>query len=315
MDFCKLAFVAFLATSALAKETKLLITSGAQTQVVDFENPDLTCTLKPDYLLLDNAINDDWTIPYPVSDHCTVIVNDQALLTGGHISKPDKPRSLPKLSKIAKFFTEDRWQSAPSMKVKRVNHGCGHFTHRQSEVFVVAGGENSIYKLSSTEFSTKKDGRLSKWSYGPRLPQRMTKLTLVSAQDTIYVLPAQPGPILRLKCSPSSLMSCRWIETGREMSLESNGSLKAEWIQDDDMVDCQVATTTTTTTTTTPRSRTTTVRHYDANNPHENEVRPLPGLTADADAQDICGLRFVGGASKIVGGRKANLGDWPWQVK
>ena len=130
MDFCKLAFVAFLATSALAKETKLLITSGAQTQVVDFENPDLTCTLKPDYLPDANAINDDWTTPYPVSDHCTVIVNDQALLTGGHISKPDKPRSLPKLSKVAKFFTEDRWQSAPSMKVKRVNHGCGHFTHR-----------------------------------------------------------------------------------------------------------------------------------------------------------------------------------------
>ena len=132
MDFCKLAFVAILAigTTSQAKETKLLITSGTQTQVVDFENPDLTCTLKPDYLLLDNAINDDWTIPYPVSDHCTVIVNDQALLTGGHISKPDKPRSLPKLSKIAKFFTEDRWQSAPSMKVKRVNHGCGHFTHR-----------------------------------------------------------------------------------------------------------------------------------------------------------------------------------------
>ena len=315
MNICKLAFVAFLtiSTTSAAKETKLLITSGSDTQVVDFKNPDLACTLKRDYQLFD--INDDLVIPYPVSDHCTVMVDDQVLLTGGQVSNSNRPKALPKVSKVAKFFTEDQWQSAPSMKVKRVNHGCGHFTLGQTEVFVVAGGENRFYELSSTEFSTKKDGRLSKWSYGPRLPQRMTKLTIVSAQDTVYILPAQPGPILRLKCSTGRVGSCRWIETGQKLSLESSESLKAEWIQDDDMVNCQVETTTTTTTTTTPRSRTTTVQHYDANNPHENEVRPLPGLTADADAQDICGLRFVGGASKIVGGRNAYLGDWPWQVK
>ena len=296
-----------------SKETKLLITSGGgkDVQVVDFENPDLTCTLKPNYLLADTE--DNLRISYPASDHCTIFINDdEALVTGGRVFNRERPKSLPKISKFAKLFSNGQWHNAPSMKVKRVNHGCGHFMHGQNEVFVVAGGESRFTELSTTELSTKTNGRLGNWFYGPRLPNRMKKLTLVSARDTVYVLPAEPGPILKLKCTSRS---CQWVETGQELRL-TGGDYETEWIEDDQMVDCQaVTTTTTTTTTTTPRPR---PRITDANNPNENAIdldRPI--LSQDANPKDICGLRYVPeqGASKIVGGRTAHFGDWPWQVR
>ena len=306
--------LAIISSTSEAKEKLLKITSsnGEDTQVVNFENPDVTCTLDQDYPLPD--ISDNLVIPDHIFDPCIILVDDEeALLTGGQASNSDRPKSRPRLSKKTKFFSDEEWQPAPSMKVKRVNHGCGHFMHGETEVFVVAGGENRFLGLSSTEFLPKRNGHWANWMYGPRLPNRMKDLTMVSAQDTVYVLPAQPGPILKLQCSPRSLYSCRWVETGQRLNLDG-GSLATEWIEDEQMVNCELKTTTTTTTTPSPRPRTTTVRNYDENNPIENEV-DLPRLTEDVDAEDICGLRFNGhGASKIIGGRKANFGDWPWQV-
>ena len=144
-------------------DTKLVIRAGKDVQVIDLENPELTCDLTPSFVS-SNAVQPDG------SGQCAVQIGDEEMLLSGgrQISDGDLPKSLAKVSKRTQFYSkENQWETGSSMKVKRTNHGCGRFYFNRAEIFVVAGGENGFSRaLSTTEFAVRENGRLGRWHYG-----------------------------------------------------------------------------------------------------------------------------------------------------
>ena len=194
-------------TTPNIKGTKLYISNGINSEVIDVSNPNDKCSLEGKKVVLEEV-----QIPNKSWGSCYVVMDDNSILKTGGVD-----------TKMVEHMKKEGQERIPlkPMFTKRQNHMCGRFFHQGNQVVIVAGGFNSNKILKKVEVLPQENGQWTYWSYGPRLPKKkMFDDIMVSAQDTVYIVPNQPGKIWKLKCEDNpNRLECSWEEMEQEVHL------------------------------------------------------------------------------------------------
>jgi len=108
----------------------------------------------------------------------------------------------------------------PTMKTGRRNHGCSIFQHGTTSYGIVAGGyKRGWSQLDSTEMINL-DQESPTWTEGPKLPRRLSRLTLVQTSQGTYAMGGEDEDyndrteVLQLDCLGDQISSCQWKQVG-----------------------------------------------------------------------------------------------------
>ncbi len=132
--------------------------------------------------------NDIAEMPQPVTNHCSVKINETALLILGGYTKIMDTENITSHT----FFynlVENRWSPGPELNLPRYIPGCGilnwenPLTGVTEKVIVAAAGlDGQDQPLSSVEllFLTEGKGFNSGWVFGPSLPIELSGVNFIN---------------------------------------------------------------------------------------------------------------------------------------
>merc|ERR1712062_429225 len=115
-------------------------------------------------------------------------------------------------------LTTTRVTPGPTMKTGRLDHGCSLFQHGTKSYGIISGGNDGSDWLDSTEIINF-DQESPSWTEGPKLPRKLTGLTLVQTSQGTYAMGGWDGSndrteVLQLDCPGDQISSCQWKEVG-----------------------------------------------------------------------------------------------------
>lgn len=133
--------------------------------------------------------------------------------------------------------TNEQWTQGPILNRGRYRFGCAKFkspAHENREVLIVAGGyaDSDGYPFDSVEILdyTMTD----EWETGPKLPEKMVEISLVTNQNGNGVLVVYQEKIHELKCSEQG---CEWVKLEQELSVGRDDYVAM--LIPDELVNCQ----------------------------------------------------------------------------
>lgn len=130
---------------------------------------------------------DTWlTLPQPlVKGFCMTALNGHIVLVGGEIIGYDRITDI-----ITVWDSQSKqWTHPyPPMPTARREAGCASYKH----YLIVAGGDTPV-KLNSTDTVEILDTNAHKWYKAPSLPYNGSRITSVTIEEYLYLLPAYCG--------------------------------------------------------------------------------------------------------------------------
>lgn len=153
---------------------------------------------------------DTWlTLPQPpVKAFCMTALNGQIVLVGGEVIGYDM---ITDIISVWESHSKQWTHPYPPMPTARREAGCTSYKH----YLIVAGGDTPV-KINSTDIVEVLDTNTQKWYKAPSLPYNGSRITSVTIEEYLYLLPAYCGVMTEAKAlyrsSLPNLVACTFTK-------------------------------------------------------------------------------------------------------